>query len=104
MMLLQVAVDTGPTVGLVVAALLGAIPILGIMGWTAVKILGPIGQAFARRIGGRSADEEFMENRVESLAQELDQLKLQLAETQDRVDFAERLLAQHRQADQLPRG
>jgi hypothetical protein len=104
MMLLQTVVDTGPTVGVLVAALLGAIPIIGIMGWTAVKILGPIGQAFARRIGGGAGDEEFLERRLESLAQELDQVRHQLAETQDRVDFTERLLAQHRQADQLPRG
>ena len=40
----------GPSVGQLLVILLGSIPILGIMGWTAVKILGPIGQAISRRI------------------------------------------------------
>jgi prefoldin subunit 5 len=84
-------------------AILGAIPLLGIIGWTAVKILGPIGQAVGRRISG-GADGEFLERRVEALSQEMDQVKQMLAETHERLDFTERLLAQERSPDQLRRG
>jgi len=100
--MIQVA-DSGPSVGQLIAAMLGAIPILGIMAWSAVKILGPIGQAFARRISGGSGG-DFLEQRVETLAQEVDGLKTQLTETHERLEFAERMLAQARQPDQLPRG
>jgi hypothetical protein len=100
--MIQVA-DNGPSVGQLIAAMLGAIPILGILAWSAVKILGPIGQAFARRIGGGSGG-DVLEQRVETLAQEVDGLKAQLTETHERLEFAERMLAQARQPDQLPRG
>ncbi|HEY7682564.1 MAG TPA: hypothetical protein VH879_07955 [Gemmatimonadales bacterium] len=93
--------DPGPTTGQLIAALLGAIPILAIMAWAAVRILGPIGQAFARRIAG-GAESEVIEQRVETLALELDSLKLQLAEAQERLDFTERLLSQSR-VPQLPK-
>jgi len=96
--------DAGPSVGQLVVVLLGAIPLLGIMGWMAVKILGPIGQALARRISG-GADGEFLERRVEAIAEELDQMKQQLAETHERLDFTERLLSQgDRNPEQLRRG
>jgi hypothetical protein len=100
--MIQVA-GSGPSIGQLVAIMLGTIPILGIMAWSAVKILGPIGQAFARRIGGNQ-DGEFLEHRLEALAQELEGVKAQLAETHERLDFAERLLAKGHQPEQLPRG
>jgi hypothetical protein len=73
------------------------------MGWTAVKILGPIGQAVGRRISG-GADGELLERRVEVLMQELEAVKQQLAETHERLDFTERLLAQDKHPEQLRRG
>jgi hypothetical protein len=96
-------VQDGPSVGQLVVAMLGAIPLLGIMGWTAVKIFGPIGQAFSRRIAGDS-DSGPLEHRVDSLAMELEQVKQQLLEVNERLDFTERLLAQERQPEQLRRG
>lgn len=93
----------GPSTSQLLVALLGSIPLLGILGWTAVKILGPIGQAVSRRIAGGS-DGEYLERRVDSLTAELEQVKLQLAETHERLDFTERLLAQDRNPDQLGRG
>ena len=95
--------DAGPTVGQLMVAILGAIPLLGILGWTAVKILGPIGQAVGRRISG-GADGELLERRVDALSQEMFQVKQLLAETHERLDFAERLLAQERSPDKLRRG
>ncbi|MDX2120039.1 MAG: hypothetical protein SF070_03135 [Gemmatimonadota bacterium] len=103
-MLLVQAVDSGPSVGQLVAIMVGVIPILGIMGWTAVKILGPITQAFARRIGSGAESGGEVGHRVEELALEVEQLRAQLAETHERLDFTERLLAQHRAPEQLPRG
>ncbi len=103
-MLLVQAVDSGPSVGQLVAIVVGVIPILGIMGWTAVKILGPITQAFARRIGSGPGSGDEVGHRVEELALEVEQLRAQLAETHERLDFTERMLAQHRAPEQLPRG
>jgi hypothetical protein len=96
-------VDNGPSVGQLVAIMAGVVPILGILGWTMVKILGPIGQAWARRIAG-GADGGLVDRRFDALAEDLDQVKAQLAETHERLDFAERLIAQHRSPEPLPRG
>ena len=73
---------------------------------TAVKVLGPIARAWARRIEGRVGDPE--------LRAEVDQLRDQLAETdglrtrvqelEERVEFAERMLSQKRDQDLLQRG
>jgi hypothetical protein len=66
----------------------------------AVKIFtGPIGAAIAERIRGRALAVEDP-----ALAAEVDQLRGRLAELEERLDFAERLLAQAREADQLPGG
>lgn len=94
----------GPPIGVIVVSIMGAIPILGIMAWAAVKIFGPLGQALALRLGGGSHGNPQLEERVERLAEELDRVKGELAETHERLDFTERLLAQSRTPDQLPRG
>ena len=63
------------------------------------KILtGPIGAALAGRIRGASAAGDA------ALAGEVEELRGRLAEVEERLDFAERLLAQAREADQLPGG
>lgn len=61
-----------------------------------VKILGPLGQAIAHRIRGSGGSRD-----AEILA-EIDGLKDRLAEVEERLDFSERLLANSRQAEQLP--
>jgi Tfp pilus assembly protein PilO len=101
MLLLQM--HDGPSIGQLVVIMLGTVPILGILGWTAVKIFGPLGQAVSKRIAGGS-DGEYLEQRLESIVAELEQVKHQLAETQERLDFTERLLAQDRNPEQLRRG
>ncbi len=65
-----------------------------------VKIFkGPIGVAFAERIrGGPLPTDE------PALGAEVDHLRGRLAEVEERLDFAERLLAQAREADQLHGG
>jgi hypothetical protein len=65
-----------------------------------VKIFrGPVGAAIAERIqrGAPPAGDP-------ALAAEVDQLRGRLAEVEERLDFAERLLARAREADQLPEG
>ena len=61
---------------------------------------GPLGVAIADRLRGR---------RRESppdplLAGEVDQLRMRLGEVEERLDFAERLLARGAAADQMPGG
>jgi F0F1-type ATP synthase membrane subunit b/b' len=65
-----------------------------------VKVFrGPIGAALAERIRGGAppADDQ-------ALAAEVDNLRGRLAEVEERLDFAERLLAQAHEADQLHGG
>ncbi len=99
-------VNDGPSVGQLLAIIGGAIPIMGILGYTAVKILGPIAQAFARRIGGGGGggEGEAWRGEVEDLRAGMEELRHQLMETQERLDFTERLLARQRAPEQLPGG
>lgn len=64
------------------------------------KILtGPIGSALAGRIRGGARTAENAAH-----VAEMDDVRGRLAEVEERLDFAERLLAQAREADQLPGG
>ena len=64
------------------------------------KILtGPIGVALAGRIRGGPPPAND-----QGLAAEVDHLRGRLAEVEERLDFAERLLAQARETDQLHGG
>ena len=64
-----------------------------------VKIFkGPIGAAIAERIPGATTAED------PAHAADMEHLRGRLAEVEERLDFAERLLAQAREADQLPGG
>ena len=65
-----------------------------------VKVFsGPIGAALAERIRGGAPPAGD-----HALAAEVDHLRGRLAEVEERLDFAERLLAQAREADQLHGG
>ncbi len=71
-----------------------------------VKVFGPLTRAWVRKLEGKAATPE--------LQAEVDQLRDQLAEVEplrhrvqeleERVEFAERLLAQRKDQDLLPRG
>ncbi|HMV32119.1 MAG: hypothetical protein U0104_01660 [Gemmatimonadales bacterium] len=97
-------VSDGPSVGQLLVMLGGSIPILGILGYTTFKILGPIAQAFARRIGGGGGEPDALRGEVDDLRAGMDELRHQLMETQERLDFTERLLARQRAPEQLPGG
>lgn len=60
----------------------------------------PVGRAIADRIRGRHA----VPAADPAVFEELDQLRQDVTELQERVDFAERLLAQTREAGQLEKG
>jgi hypothetical protein len=65
-----------------------------------VKVFrGPIGAALAERIRGGAPPTDD-----QALAVEVDHLRGRLAEVEERLDFAERLLAAGREVDQLPEG
>ncbi len=61
--------------------------------------ISPIGKAFAERI--RAKTHEMAPPDPQVLA-EIDDLRAQVAELHERVDFAERLLAERREQSQLP--
>jgi hypothetical protein len=64
----------------------------------AMILTGPIGVALAARIRGAQAAGDL------ALPGEVEELRDRLAEVEERLDFAERLLAQAREADQLHGG
>ena len=62
---------------------------------TAIIVKSPLGKALADRIAGRAGEEPQLVAEIESLRAELDQVHEHLAEMNERLDFSERLLAQH---------
>lgn len=80
------------------------IPITFFMSLAGVLIArGEIGRAIAHRIRGRSADEDLRGEMTE-LRHDLEAVRAELAETHERLDFTERLLANNRPAEGLGRG
>ncbi|HEU5218156.1 MAG TPA: hypothetical protein VFU23_05820 [Gemmatimonadales bacterium] len=72
----------------------------------AIKVLGPLARAWAHKLEGRSGDPQLradMEQMREQLG-EMDHLRGRVAELEDRLEFAERLLTQRRDQDLLQRG
>ncbi len=65
----------------------------------AVLILrGPLGKALGQRIAGKSAAGEGAAE-TEELRGEVEDLRHRLTEMEERLDFTERVLAQHRETD-----
>jgi hypothetical protein len=54
---------------------------------------GPLGHAIAERIRGGSLPDPRLREEVEALRSDVDDLRFQLSEAHERIDFAERLLA-----------
>lgn len=68
--------------------------------------ISPVGRAIADRIrsghpGSKEAFEMLKESQLRIL-EELDQVRQELVEVQERMDFAERLLAQREEPPRLP--
>jgi hypothetical protein len=60
----------------------------------------PVGRAFAERVRGKHAGAVP----DPAVYEELDQLRQDLTELQERVDFAERMLAKSREAGEIGKG
>jgi len=72
--------------------------------FVAYKLLMPLVRAFASRIEGRGGN-SVLEQRVSDLQQQLtdaDALQHRVAELEERLDFAERLLSQRDEPARLP--
>jgi hypothetical protein len=71
---------------------------------TALLIMWPVMRALARRLEGGASKELLLE--VDGLRGRIQQLEdghARMAELEERLDFAERMLAQSRDPDRLPR-
>lgn len=80
------------------------IPIVFFLSIAAAVILrGPLGKAFADRIAGR-AGEGASSRDWEMLRSAVGELRDRMEEMEERMDFAERLLARQRQPGQLGDG
>jgi hypothetical protein len=76
------------------------VPVALFLAIAAVVILrGPLGRAVADRIAGRSGRDSEGERRTVA---ELDELRRRLGEVEERLDFAERLLARRGEDARLP--
>ena len=95
----DIAGEMIPLFGMVTGMVMTVAVIFGLVQLTK----GPVGQALARRIQGRAADRDG-EVRMElaELRDQVDALRGTLEETQERLDFAERMLSQGRPLDRLP--
>lgn len=72
-----------------------------------VIIARPLVRAIARRIEGRAELDPAIQDEIEHLRTrvgDLEALQGRLADLEERVDFAERLLAQQRAPERLPGG
>jgi len=70
-------------------------------------VLWPLMRAIGRRIEGKAMSDPALREEVEQLRArlgEVDQLQHRVMELEERVDFAERLLAQRREPERLGRG
>jgi hypothetical protein len=88
----------------------GILAIVFIFGGGSMFLLAisPVGRAIANRIQerGRPSSElaERLETGHQAVLDELEVLRHDVVEMQERMDFAERMLAQHRQQAPLPAG
>ena len=76
-----------------------AISIISLSVGAAFVLRGPVGKALADRLAGRTGAAASVEG--DRLQAEVDELKHRLAEVEERLDFAERLLAKTREAERL---
>ena len=81
--------------------------VMGILGGTIVltQLVRTLGKYFDRKAGaGQPEQLAAVRSELEMLRSSVDGLGRQLGEVEERVDFAERLLARERQPDRLPQG
>ena len=70
------------------------IPIIGLLiGGFVVFAKSEIGRALAHRIRGGATESSVVEEELHALRGEVDAIRAELLETQERLDFTERMLA-----------
>ena len=85
----------GPPAALIwIAAIAGAV----------IVLRGPLGDALLRAVVNAEQGHEEVQPTDPAVLQEIDDLRVQLSELQERVDFTERLLAREREARPLSAG
>jgi hypothetical protein len=78
------------------------IPIVAVGGFFAWMIaLSPVGKAYAEKLRGGSKGAGAEVQGREEILEALDQVRHEVAELAERVDFTERLLAKQREGDRL---
>lgn len=80
-------------------ALFGMVAAIGVS-----LLVGPVGQAIARRIAGEKKDPKTGLSTGEMAAERVSQLEDRLHEIEERLDFAERMIAQGGERPALPNG
>ncbi|MGH7561228.1 MAG: hypothetical protein ACRENB_09410 [Gemmatimonadales bacterium] len=77
-----------------IVGMLTGIVMMVLIGVTVMKIAqGPIGQAIGRRIHGKSAVDPDVQAELADLREQVSSLEQRLVESEERLDFAERLLS-----------
>ena len=81
----------------------GTVMTLGVIFGLARVMQGPVGTALAKRIQGKhgSVDED-LHAEVTWLRDQVEQLRQEVTETQERLDFAERLLIRGNESARAP--
>ena len=82
-----------------------AISVISISIALVLILRGPLGRALGRRLEGNSGPDADLQHRVEELETRLlaaEQVEGRLAEVEERLDFAERLLASEKKSVQIP--
>ena len=85
--------------------IIAIVSLVSVVGLSLAIILGPVGRALGRRIEGRSAADPKQIAMLEDLVtrvEDMTELRREVGELQERVDFAERLLAQRPDVIPLP--
>ena len=76
------------------------------LAFVAIKVLGPMARAMARRLEGGAVSPELRAeiDQLRAEVAEADHLKSRVQELEERVEFAERMLSKGRDQDLLRRG
>ncbi len=91
----------GPETLVPIAGMITGIAAIFGVGYALVRVLqGPVGQALARRISGRTgAVDPELAQEVDALRHQLETLQQRLIDAEERLDFSERLLARRSESN-----